>query len=162
MLLGTSSRRAHAVVHLFCDRSGRIPQPLQVLLFALPRSLPQRAALTLWKLWNNLKLVSRDFADTYSLGLVFKSKMQGWMAQWYWYFACKTFQFSQLFPHEQPEAVAGPEYCLCSTNAYLRSFCALTKKTGACSVWYSSPYLYGTLSSLFYSLFFPWFCSPWH
>lgn len=52
---------------------------------------------------------------------------------------------STYFPQEQPEDVAVLEYCLRSTNAYLRSFCVLTKKTDASSVRYSSPYLYGTL-----------------
>ena len=67
---------AHPMVPLFCVRSGRIPQPLQVLMFALLRPLPKHPAVTLWRLWNNLKLVSRDFANTSLLGLVFKSKIQ--------------------------------------------------------------------------------------
>lgn len=46
------------------------------LMFALLRPLPQRTALTLWRPWNNLKLVSRHIADIPLLCLVFKSKTQ--------------------------------------------------------------------------------------
>lgn len=68
MLLWASPKTcAHPVIHLYCVRSGRIPQPLQVLMFAY-------LYLSILRLGNNFKLVSRDIADATLFGI--KSKMQ--------------------------------------------------------------------------------------
>lgn len=129
IFLGISKTCTHPMVHLFHVISGRLPQPLQVLMFALPKPLPQHTALTSWRLWNNLELMSGTLQMRLHCVCYWRAKYKRSAAELYWYFACKTFlQISQLFQQLQPEAIAGCEYCLWSTNTYLSSFCALTKR----------------------------------
>lgn len=89
--------QAHPMVHLFSVRPGKIPQLLQVLMFALQRPLPHCTALTSWRLWNNLKLASRDIADTFLLHLVFESKIQEANGSTVLIFCMQNFIFS-AFP----------------------------------------------------------------
>lgn len=94
--LGTSPNTCtHPLVHLFHVRSGRLPQSLQVLMFTLPKPLPQH---TSWRLWNNLELVSETLQTSLHCVCYWKAKFKRSVAEWYCYFACKTFlQISQLF-----------------------------------------------------------------
>lgn len=95
---GISKTCTHPMVHLFHVRSGRLPQPLQVLMFALPKSLPQHTALTSWRLRDNLELMSGTLQMPLHCLWYWRAKYKRSLAELYWYFACKTFlQISQLF-----------------------------------------------------------------
>lgn len=88
----------HPMAWLFHVRSGRLPQLLQVLMFALPKPLPQHTALTSWTLWNNLELMSGTLQTPLHCVWCWRAKCKRSMAEWYRYFACKTFlQISQFF-----------------------------------------------------------------
>lgn len=95
---GISNTCTHPMVHLFHVRSGRLLWLLQVLMFALPKLLPQRTALISWRLWNNSELVSGTLQTPVYCVWYWRAKCKRSVAEWYWYFACKTFlQISQLF-----------------------------------------------------------------
>lgn len=137
----------HPMARLFHVRSGRLPQPLQVLMFALPKPWPQHTALTSWRLWNHLELMSGTLQTP--LHLVLKCKMQevrGWMIQIF----CMQ-NFSSDFSVFSAAATWG--YCwlwvLFMEHKYISKVILCPyNKTDACSVCYSSPYLYRTLFRL--------------